>query len=761
MKTSLNRRALELLDAALEMPEQDVGRFLDEACGGDSELRTKIESLMAAMGNSSFLPSAPTPTHDTVQGAHRPVVFQPGSELAGRYTVIASIGSGGMGEVYCATDRMLDRQVAIKTLNVASLGNQEMRDRFVREMKSIASLHDPNIVTLFDIATEGEIQFAVMELVEGETLRQLIGKGLQQQTALRIAREVASGLRAAHLRGLMHRDIKPENIIIATTGTAKILDFGLARNENASAEQQLTVSSLTPGTIPYMSPEQAAGADLTCATDVFSLGTVVYEILTGVNPFRGKTALDTLQRIGSADPPRISDSGIGGSPGLTELVSDMLKVRPVDRPSASELVSRFESLIDTSPGQVVIASGLRTELASRHEVSKRDWQPSLAVLPFQCFGNAVDLEPIADGLVENLTTVLTRVPLLAVTSRMSSFSLKDQSATAEEVRRRLGVEYMLEGSLQKFDERVRANVQLIKTQTGFHLWAQQFDCSMEKNVVQFLLQDILTRLEPQLSRAISNDLSDASGEPSSQQLLIRAMSLLSIKGWHRDSFAEVAGTLRKAIELAPEFALAHANLALILGLGKRVGLVADGDEAAREAIAHAERAMDLDELDSNVLGLAGCALSDVGQTNRAAPLLLRAIELNPLNAQAHAALGTTYLVTEDYQAAIEQLNRGIDLSPADGRLAVWYSTLAIAQLFLNDTDAALSAAQRGCQSDRKTYLPWVVLTAVHLARDEQAEASSALDEGLRVKPDLSKDEISHLVGREFGIAIRKLLRRRS
>jgi tetratricopeptide (TPR) repeat protein len=188
--------------------------------------------------------------------------------------------------------------------------------------------------------------------------------------------------------------------------------------------------------------------------------------------------------------------------------------------------------------------------------------------------------------------------------------------------------------------------------------------------------------------------------------------------------------------------------------------VADPESAVREAVEHAELAMDLDVLDSNVLGLVGCALSDIGHTTRAMPILKQAIEINSNNSQAHAALGSAYLHGEQWDRAIEHLRTGIELSPSDGRLAVWYSMLANAYMQSGAIDKACEAAQRGCQSDRKTYLPRVVLTAVYLLQGDTQQALAALDDCLRVKPDLTREEVELLVGRKLGIAIRKLRRQR-
>jgi tetratricopeptide (TPR) repeat protein len=218
--------------------------------------------------------------------------------------------------------------------------------------------------------------------------------------------------------------------------------------------------------------------------------------------------------------------------------------------------------------------------------------------------------------------------------------------------------------------------------------------------------------------------------------------------------------LRRSIELEPNFALTHASLSLVLGLGKRVGLLEDSQAIVDEAVRHAEMAMDLDELDSNVVGLAGCALSDVGFVDRAIPVLQNAIDLNPRNGQAHAALGTSYLVQGRFEEADASLNKGIELSPADGRLAVWYATRSLVQLQRGMIDDAVESALLGTRSDRKSYLPWVVLAAARLAQGESQQAHAALDQAYRTKSDLSLDEIGSLVGRKLTVLIRKALRSR-
>ena len=376
--------------------------------------------------------------------------------------------------------------------------------------------------------------------------------------------------------------------------------------------------------------------------------------------------------------------------------------------------------------------------------------PSLVVLPFEVFGDADVLPVLSDGLVENLTTVLVRVPLLALASRSSSFAYKGKSPTPAIVQADLGANYMLEGSLQGVSDKVRANVQLIETAGGFHLWAQQFDVPDGAGALDALLKAILPRLEAQLVRAMFNDLGANDGEMNARQLLLKATGLLSLKGWHRDTFVEATALLRQSVTKEPGLALAHAYLAIILGLGHRVGLLEKSESVAREAIANADRALELDNMDSISVGLAGCALADVGQTERAIPLLKRAIDLNPNNGHAWAALGSAQLILGKSSDAVDNLKHSVAISPMDARLSVWLAILALAHLQTGDLEAAKRVAVEGCQFDDRAYMPRVALAAVWLAADDSERMATAMKDCIRVKPDIRPTEIASLVGHKVG-----------
>ncbi|MEM6692327.1 MAG: serine/threonine-protein kinase [Planctomycetota bacterium] len=300
--------ALQLFEAALDQSADRRQAFLEEACGTDGELLREVESLLALHGNASrFLDTDAIQLKNDTRGM-KPVHQEESPRLTHndnlleRYQVIETLGRGGMGEVYRCKDLYLRREVAIKVQRLSTENDQDMRDRFLREIRSVAVLSHPNIVTLHDFATDDGLSFAVMELVEGQTLDRWLEENHSDAELIQVAQSIASGLAAAHGQLLMHRDIKPANIIVVPNGSAKILDFGLARPARTSDASDITGPlGAVPGTPPYMSPEQARGEELSCSTDVFSFGTILFEMFTRENPYRLSSVLESLARVSDAD----------------------------------------------------------------------------------------------------------------------------------------------------------------------------------------------------------------------------------------------------------------------------------------------------------------------------------------------------------------------------------------------------------------------------------------------------------------------------
>ena len=373
---------------------------------------------------------------------------------------------------------------------------------------------------------------------------------------------------------------------------------------------------------------------------------------------------------------------------------------------------------------------------------------TLALLPLDVFSANVELEYFADGLIEDLTTILARVPSLAVISRSSSFTYKGKSPSAAQVGSELGVSHMIEGSVRSLGDQARINIQLIDTKDGSHVWAERFDQPIDNlfAVQDEIIQAIGRVLEPQLVKASYIRGQRLSPEKDALLAFNQASGLLAIKGWHPETFTEAADLLRRCLEIEPDFARAHAFLALILGLGQRVGFLYDREKAVEESMLAAEKALRLDDVDSIVLGFAGCALADIGEQHRGVPVLERAIEQDPSNAQAWAALGAAKLADKRPAEAIADLREGIRLSPLDNRLAVWSNFLAVALMFAGQTEEALEAAQAACRQDTRNFMPRVTLAALLMATKKLDDAKMAMAEAYKIRPAISDLEIEAIVG---------------
>ena len=260
---------------------------------------------------------------------------------------------------------------------------------------------------------------------------------------------------------------------------------------------------------------------------------------------------------------------------------------------------------------------------------------------------------------------------------------------------------------------------------------------------------LLASLNRRSIKAIYDSVRSIEGQPNAQQLYLQASGLLALKGWHASTFLEAADLLRRSEELDPTFAQTPAYLALVLALGHRVGLLRQRDETKAEAIAAAERALQLDSMDSIVLGYSGCALADVGMLSRAKPIIMNALQVNPANAQAWSALGSYFLLKRDIDKAIEYLSHGIKISPLDSRLSVWGALLSLAYMFGGDLENAEKQAEAACERNDNTYLPRVVLAVVQAQGSDINNARATHKEAYRIKPDLSIDEIDGIVGKKL------------
>src|SRR5437879_2460938 len=517
----------EIFYAALDQEPDDVARFLETACEGDELLRRKVEALLASrqrVGNFIETSALGIATRIIEKGQADLVVGQ----TFGHYKISKRIGSGGMGEVYLATDMTAGRKAALKLLPTRFTGDAERLKRFQQEARAVVALNHPNILTVYEIGEDHSTHYIASELIEGETLRQRLTRGrMQLSEAVEIAIQVASALAAAHEAGIVHRDIKPENIMLRPDGYVKVLDFGIAKlaestfakaTADGAGSATLAETNLGSilGTVRYMSPEQTCGAPVDKRTDIWSLGVVLYEMVTGQTPFTGDTPSEVMSAILEKEPKPIT-SYIKQTPAeLQSIISKTLRKEREERYcSAQELLEALKGLrhkleLDAdlaratadsawlrcarSPAALVLGCSVAALAlpfyCHRNLTTSLPPDKSIAVLPFLDLSETRDQEYFCDGMSEEILEALAKVEGLRVVSRTSSFSFKAKTTDVSDIGKKLNVENVLEGSLRREGNRVRVTAELINARSGFHLWTETYDRELAG---VFALQDEITR----------------------------------------------------------------------------------------------------------------------------------------------------------------------------------------------------------------------------------------------------------------------------
>ena len=543
----------------------------------------------------------------------------------GPYEIVGELGRGGMGEVYRARDTRLGRDVAIKILSREFAGDAESVRRFEREARAVASLSHPNIVTLLDVGEEGDLRYAVAELVEGDTLRTRLARGaLSPREASEIGAQIAQGLAAAHDKGVVHRDIKPENVVLTRSGFARILDFGIAKTSPVRASEEedtrsalLTEPGVIAGTVGYMSPEQVRGEPVDGRSDVFSLGIVLWEMLTGNRPFRGGSQVETLHAILKDDPP--PDPRLAGLPGdLERIVRRCLEKRREDRyHSAADLghdlrgstssprMSAVEPPPERPRRKLPLAVGAAVAVAAvavalflqlRPRPSKAPRLPrSLAVLPFRAIGSETAAEHFGLGLADSLIGRLASVRELTVRPTSAIAQYEKAPASAGEVGRALGVDAVLEGSYQKLEGTTRVTVQMTDVGRDALLWSDRIELPAGR---LFELQDeisnrIVERLQVGLGPEPAKLLAKSQPVPDGamEQYLSARPLLREVANATEPRRVEIVSVFDRIVAAQPDFARAIGARAYARAW---LGFVVPTRENHDAALADAERALSID-----------------------------------------------------------------------------------------------------------------------------------------------------------------------
>ncbi|HSF48442.1 MAG TPA: protein kinase [Burkholderiales bacterium] len=489
------------------------------------------------------------------------------------YHITSQLGEGGMGIVYEAEDTNLGRHVALKFLTPAMAGDEGLLQRFQREARAASSLNHPNICTIHGIEQFESEHFIVMELLVGESLADRISRGpLDINSLLTLGVQIVDALESAHSKGIVHRDLKPANIFVTSRGQAKILDFGLAKMDRlalgskadselqtAVRQEDLTQAGSTLGTVSYMSPEQARGQVTDARTDLFSFGTVLYQMATGVLPFQGETSAVVFEAILNRDPTPVNQLNPSLPPELSRIIGQALeKDRDLRYQSGTDLKTALKRLkrdLDSSARQAAEgSSGIRGRAASTEH--------SVAVLYFENLSGMKEDEYLRDGITEDITTELSKIKGLKTFSRAVVLAYRDKSVTAGQVGTELGASYVLAGSLRRAGARLRINAQLVDAATDFPLWSERYDREMkdvfevQDEIAQKIAAALRITLSPQEQQALSAKPTE---DLQAYDLYLRGRNYARRVGRQDLQFA--LQMYENAVALDPEFALAHAGLA--------------------------------------------------------------------------------------------------------------------------------------------------------------------------------------------------------
>jgi serine/threonine protein kinase/tetratricopeptide (TPR) repeat protein len=422
-------------------------------------------------------------------------------ETIGHYEILEKIGSGGMGAVYMAEDTNLGRRVAVKFLSTEMEEEPEMLERFKREARAASALNHPAICTVHSIEQHRRRHFIVMELVEGRTLSEVMaGEPFEVGRLLDLAIQIADALESAHSKGIVHRDLKPGNIMLDERGQVKILDFGLAKRldpaqpggdgatqvETVLGGANLTVAGTVLGTVAYMSPEQARGRLTDSRTDIFTFGTVLYQMATGALPFRGDTEAVVFEAILNRDPAPLQEANPSLPPELGRVLDKALeKDRNLRYQTATEMKTdllRLKRDLDSGRRR---AAELADSKSGTETAAK-----SIAVLYFENLSGVQEDEYFRDGITEDIITELSKIKGLNIFSRPTVLAYRDKQVTPAQIGQQLGASHVLAGSLRRAGNRLRINAQLVDTRTDFPLWSERYDREMAD---VFELQDEIAR----------------------------------------------------------------------------------------------------------------------------------------------------------------------------------------------------------------------------------------------------------------------------
>jgi serine/threonine-protein kinase len=694
---------------AVELPEGERGAYIAEACGADAELIHEIESLLAnekAAADFIETPAARLLAHDNLSSTK----LEPGARL-GAYQITAFLSAGGMGDVYRARHTVLGRQVAIKTVRAGATDPTAKR-RLVREAQHASILNHPNICTIFEVGDADGVPFIVMQFVQGQSLRERLSKSLPPlDDALRIGCQVADALEHAHRHGIIHRDLKSLNVVVDDAGTAIILDFGLAKRipqvtTSSSRDSTITAMGALAGTLSHMAPEVLLGGQADVRSDVWSLGVLLYELVTGELPFTGRTPYETSSAILGESPRRLT----GRTPLALRLVIERcLSKNPdaryqhaADVRDALDAITRRNSwplvgrlLISTQwrrlaawsvAAVVVIAASVAApRVRSRFSRVTTSKISTLAFVPMETSASDSTSAYYAQGITEALINRLGAIADARILAPASAAHVARTATSRAELAKRLRADAIVEGQLRRRDGRITVDVRLVEPTRGRVIWSDSYErdtrqvLALEDDIVRALVAEVRLALRPdshvQPSRAVN---------PDAYESYLRGRFEWNKRT--RTSLELAVAHLTRAIELDPTYAPAHAALA---DCYNQFGTQLVGSGSPRDF------------------------------RPRAAAAAIRALQIDPYSAEAHAAMAYVHHYEWRWADAEREFRRALELNASYPYAHMWYANFLMS---LRRLDEALQQVRLAQELDPfsliiNTNVGWILMNA---GRDREA-----------------------------------------
>ena len=603
------------------------------------------------------------------------------------YKILEKLGEGGMGVVYKAEDTKLKRPVALKFLPRGLEAHEPEQARFLQEAQAASTLNHPNICTIYAIEECEHQQFIVMELIDGVTLRSKIhDAGCKMQDVLTYAIQIGEALQEAHSKEIVHRDVKPENIMINSKNQVKVMDFGLAKLRGVT---KVTKEGTTLGTVAYMSPEQARGEVIDYRTDIWSLGIVLYEMITGQSPFKSEYEQAVVYAILNEEPKSMMESRAEIPPELQQIVEKTL-VKNRD--------SRYQNAADILTDLRKLKKELES-IISKEQPSTKKPQPSIAVLPFTNLSVDKEQEYFCDGMAEEIINALSQVEGLHVVARTSAFFFRGKEMDIREIGRKLGVGAVLEGSVRKAGNRIRITAQLINIADGYHLWSEKFDREMQDifSIQDEISQAIVAKLKVKLLGEEKRELVRSYTED------VEAYNLY-LKGryfWNKRTEMDLKKAIEyfeQAIERDNNYAPAYAGIA---------------------------------DSYNHLPDYSSCPPDQTYPKGKEAALM--ALKLDNTLAEAHASLGLLKTEHEwDWLGAEKEFKQAIGLNPACVTAHYWYGLLLG---YLGRFDEAIGEVRKALELDPLSVLVHKHMAQVLLLAGKPGEAIDILQKGMEIEPN--------------------------